>query len=138
MSRNWLAVASAEHVRWGKVGSFMQVCHGKRAPLQRIKPSDRVVYYSPTATFRGKDKLQAFTAIGIVKTGEPYMFDMGNGFCPYRRDVTWFEASDAFICPLLANLSFSVKNPHWGYLLRFGIFELTDQDMNTIATAMSV
>ena len=30
----------------------MQVCHGKAAPLQRIQPGDRVVYYSPTVSFR--------------------------------------------------------------------------------------
>ena len=28
----------------------MQVSHGKAAPLKRIKPGDRVVYYSPTVT----------------------------------------------------------------------------------------
>lgn len=39
----------------------MQVCHGKAAPLRRVKPGDRVVYYSPTLEFRSKSKLQAFT-----------------------------------------------------------------------------
>lgn len=49
MSRNWVAVASAEHVRIGRAAGFMQVCHGKAAPLRRIKPGDRVAYYSPFA-----------------------------------------------------------------------------------------
>jgi EVE domain len=78
MTGHWIAVASAEHVRRGRSEGFMQVSHGKAAPLKRIKPSDRVVYYSPTITLGGKDKLQAFTAIGTVKEGEPYVFDMGN------------------------------------------------------------
>ena len=43
MSRNWLAVASANHVRKGRAEGFMQVCHGKLAPLRRIKPGDLVV-----------------------------------------------------------------------------------------------
>ena len=43
MSRNWLAVASANHVRKGRAEGFMQVCHGKLAPLRRIKPGDHVV-----------------------------------------------------------------------------------------------
>ncbi|MCW8418635.1 hypothetical protein OQJ18_04590 [Fluoribacter dumoffii] len=38
MSKNWLAVASAEHVRLSKKMGIMQVCHGKIAPLKRITP----------------------------------------------------------------------------------------------------
>jgi hypothetical protein len=69
--KSWIAVASAEHVRSGRAQGFMEVCHGKRAPLRRLKPNDWVVYYSPTVTFRGQDKLQSFTAIGQVKEREP-------------------------------------------------------------------
>src|ERR1700722_19285540 len=47
MSKNWIAVASAEHVRLGRSDGFMQVSHGKSAPLRRIEPGDRVVFYSP-------------------------------------------------------------------------------------------
>ena len=47
--KNWIAVASAEHVRIGRSQGFMQVCHGKAAPLRRIQPGDGVVYYSPTS-----------------------------------------------------------------------------------------
>lgn len=85
MSGNWIAVASAEHVRWGREAGFMQVSHGKAAPLRRVRPDDRVACYSPTATFGGKDKLQAFTAIGVVSPGEPYQVDMGDGFLPPSR-----------------------------------------------------
>ena len=52
-ARCWVAVASAEHVRHGREHGFMQVCHGKAAPLRRIHPGDRIVYDSPTVTFRG-------------------------------------------------------------------------------------
>jgi hypothetical protein len=38
--KHWLAVASAEHVRRGQAEGFMQVCHGKAAPLKRIQPGD--------------------------------------------------------------------------------------------------
>ena len=57
MSRNWVAVASAEHVRFGRGQGFMQVCHGKAAPLKRVRPGDHV-YYSPSSVFRSQDKLQ--------------------------------------------------------------------------------
>ena len=35
--RHWIAVASAEHVRLGRTQGFMQVCHGKAAPLRRMR-----------------------------------------------------------------------------------------------------
>lgn len=136
MSRNWIAVAAAEHVRKGRLAGFMQVAHGKAAPLRRIKPGDRVVYYSPTAEFRGKDKLQAFTAIGIVKAGEPYEFDLGGGFCAFRRDVQWIRSRETPILPLLGALDFSTGKRNWGYQLCFGLFPISDHDLYLIAEAM--
>jgi hypothetical protein len=35
--QNWIAVASADHVGRGRAPGFMQVCHGKAAPLRRIQ-----------------------------------------------------------------------------------------------------
>jgi hypothetical protein len=67
--RNWLAVASADHVRAGRKLGFMQNNHGRPAPLRRIQPGDRVVFYSPTDSFRGNDSLQAFTPLGTVLAG---------------------------------------------------------------------
>lgn len=136
MSRNWIAVASAEHVRIGRAGGFMQVCHGKAAPLRRIQPGDRVVYYSPTARFGGSDFLRSFTALGRVLPGEPYQVDMGNGFLPFRRDVRWAEAKAAPIVPLLDRLEFSAGKRNWGYPLRFGLFEVSAHDFELVARAM--
>jgi hypothetical protein len=136
MSNNWIAVASAVHVRHGRNGGFMQVCHGKAGPLHRVKPGDRVAYYSSTLELGGKDRLQAFTAIGIVKAGEPYQVDMGGGFYPCRRDVAWSNANEAPIRPILDVLEFSAGKRNWGYQLRFGIFRISDHDINLIAAEM--
>ena len=136
MSKNWVAVASAEHVRLGRSKGFMQVCHGNAAPLNRIHPGDGVVYYSPTNAFHGKDKLQSFTAIGIVKDGEPYQVNMGSGFCPFRRDVDWRAAEKVSIKPLLGRLEFTAAKNNWGYQLRFGLFEICENDIALIAAAM--
>lgn len=136
MKQNWVAVASADHVRIGREAGIMQVCHGKAAPLRRIHPGDRVVYYSPGTAFRGRDRLQAFTAIGVVNPGEPYAFDMGGGFCPFRRDVTWLPSQEAPIKPLLDELGFSSGRKNWGYQLRFGLFPIAAGDMEIIARAM--
>jgi hypothetical protein len=129
-------VACASHVRLGRGQGFMQVNHGKLAPLKRIKPQDGVVYYSPTEHMRGSDKLQSFVAIGRVQEREPYLHDMGGGFVPYRRDVSWFTAQETPIRSLLPALSFSAGNTNWGYHLRFGLFEITEQDWLLIVVAM--
>ncbi len=134
--KSWLAVASAEHVRIGRSAGFMQVCHGKAGPLRRMTPGDRVVYYSPTSAFGGGARLQAFTAIGRVRQGDPYPFDMGGGFRPWRRDVDWELAAETPIQPLLQALDFTSSDRNWGYKLRFGLIEIGADDMDRIAIAM--
>lgn len=131
----WIAVAAAEHVRLGRRQGFMQVSHGKEAPLKRVKPGDRIVYYSPTEVLGAKDGLQSFTAIGTVREGEPYRADMGS-FKPYRRDVDWAPAEAAPIRPWLDRLDFTSGKANWGYQLRFGLFEIGAQDFRLIAKAM--
>ena len=37
MTRFWVGVVSKEHVLRGVEGGFCQVCHGKKAPLNRMK-----------------------------------------------------------------------------------------------------
>lgn len=132
MHKSWIAVASAEHVRIGRANGFMQVCHGKGGPLRRMSPGDHVAYYSPVEKFGGKDRLQAITAVGIVKPGTPYQADMGGGFRPFRRDVAWSDAAEIAIRPLLGSLAFARDNPNWGYQLRFGLFEIEADDMELI------
>ncbi|WP_136618527.1 MULTISPECIES: EVE domain-containing protein [Mesorhizobium] len=136
MSAYWIAVASAEHVRRGRAAGFMQVNHGKAAPLRRVKPSDGIIYYSPTIIMGQKDGLQAFTAIGTVREGEPYQGVMGGGFTPFRRDVEWTAAEETPIKPLLDRLDFTAGKSNWGYQLRFGLFEIGDHDFRVIAEAM--
>jgi len=136
--QNWIAVASASHVQRGRAAGFMQVCHGKAAPLRRIRPHDRVAYYSPTIGFRGNDKCQAFTALGTACSRQPYQPTTVEDFCPYRLDVTWLETRDAPIKPLLDALEFSAGRRNWGYQFRLGLFRISERDMQTIAKAMGV
>ena len=137
MAKAWVAVASAEHVRIGRQAGFMQVCHGKASPLRRITPGDRVIYYSPTVVFGGKDCLQAFTAIGTARYGAPYQVEMESGFSPWRRDVDWQPAEETPIRSLLGRLAFTRVGPNWGYQLRFGLFGIGDEDADIIAEAMN-
>ena len=138
-ANNWIAVASADHARRGRdemLPGFMQVGHGKLAPLKRVKPGDRVAYYSPTVTFGVQDKFQRFVSLGIVQPGEPYAFDMG-GFVPYRRNVSYLPAQEAPILPLLDAFEFVQDRSRWGYKFRFGLFQISNHDMKLIAKAMA-
>ncbi|SFD00583.1 EVE domain-containing protein [Pragia fontium DSM 5563 = ATCC 49100] len=116
----------------------MQVCHGKAAPLKRLQGGDVVVYYSPVVHFGEKTPCQSFTAIGCVKDKAPYQVHMFDEFYPYRRDVEWFDSEIAAIKPLLPMLSFTSGNSNWGYKFRFGLFEIAQDDIRTIARAMLV
>ena len=136
MSRHWIAVACAEHARRGRALGIMQVCHGKGAPLRRLKAGDGVVYYSPTASLGGKDRLQAFTTIGQVADEQIEQADMGGGFRPFRRAVRYAQAREAPIAPLLGRLALTRGKRNWGYLFRFGLVEIRAADFAVIADAM--
>lgn len=152
LRKNWIAVASAEHARRGRDAKevrnqqhpvvkldcgFMQVCHGKLGPIKRVQPGDRVAYYAPATTMGGKDKLQSLVSIGLVQAGDPYAFDMGSGFVPYRRDIAYVQAKEVPILPLLEELEFVEDRQRWGYKFRFGLFSISDHDMRLIADAMN-
>ena len=138
MRRSWIAVASRAHVRQGLAGGFMQVCHGKAAPLRRMCAGDAVAYYSPTDVLGDRKPVQAFTALGVLCAAQPYEVDMGHGFVPWRRDVDWADAREALIGPLLPELDFSRGRRNWGYAMRFGYFEISAHDLGVIAAAMGL
>ena len=135
--RYWIGVASKDHVQKGTEGGFCQLCHGKSNPLKRLAPGDWIVYYSPRTILSDGEPVQAFTAIGRILEGEPYLFDMGNGFVPHRRDVQFVSAQDAPIRPLIDRLSFIKNKQSWGYVFRFGLLEIPEADFHLIAAAMN-
>ena len=136
MTACWVAVASAEHVAIGRAQGFMQVGHGKGAPLKRLHAGDRIAYYSPVRVFGAKDACQAFTAVGVVRDERVYQGTMDDDFKPFRKDVDWFAAREAPIRPLLELLSFTQGKSNWGYAFRFGLLKVTEADMDLIARAM--
>lgn len=54
----WIIVASKDHVKNGIAEGIAQTCHGKAAPLKRIKKEDYVIYYSGKQTLAKPDKCQ--------------------------------------------------------------------------------
>lgn len=132
----WIAVASKEHVLKGVREGFCQVCHGKLEYLKRLHPNDWIVYYSPRTEIKTGDVIQSFTAVGRILEGEPYSFDMGNGFVPHRRKVEFFDALETPIRPMLESLSFIKNKQSWGCYFRFGLLKVTKSDFVNITTAM--
>lgn len=53
----WVITASADHAENGKAWGIVQACHGKAAPLRRMKTGDGVVIYSPKDRFKGGGRL---------------------------------------------------------------------------------
>lgn len=132
----WMLVASKDHVQKGIAEGIAQACHGKMAPLKRMKPGDGVIYYSPRVTFQEKELCQQFTAIGTVVGEAPYEFAMHSHFKPFRLDVVYKPATPVAIQSLLNHLQFIENKKSWGYQFRFGFFEISAQDYATIAKAM--
>ena len=136
--RFWVGVVSREHVMRGVEGGFAQLCHGKAAPLRKMKAGDWLVYYSPAEKMGKGEPVQAFTAIGRVCEGDAYEFRMSDDFTPFRRDVEFVPAAAAPIRPLLPELSFIRDKKHWGAAFRFGQLSIPEDDFRRIAGAMGV
>jgi hypothetical protein len=127
---------SRDHVLGGVDGGFTQAGHGKATGLKRLSAGDWLVFYSPKTSLRGGAPLQAFTAVGRVSGNEPYQVEMSPDFRPWRRDVTFSSCVEAPIAPLIDQLSFIKDKRRWGYVFRFGLFEIPCPDFDLIKTAM--
>jgi len=97
---------------------------------------DGVLVYSPKVNYSGNQKLQAFTAVGEVTGDEVYQHKMTDDFIPHRRDVKYQPAHDVPIVPMIKELDFIEDKKAWGYLFRFGFFEIPVNDFMRIKSKM--
>jgi len=132
----WIATISKEHTERGINGGFIQVCHGKEAPLKRMQKEDYLLIYSSKITIEGNEKCQAFTALGKVIDDEVYSFQMTENFVPFRRNIQFIECNEVSIIPLIENLEFIPNKKSWGYPFRYGFFEINENDFNFITSKM--
>ena len=127
----WIGVISKAHTQLGVKGGFIQLNHGKMAPLQRLHAGDYIIIYSPRESYPDGSLLQHFTAIGRIMTGNIYQVEMTPDFKPYRLDVEFMNCHTTPIKPLIHYLSFS-KNTAF----RFGHLKIPAEDFKIIAEAM--
>ena len=134
--RFWIGVASRDHVNVAVKGAFLQLNHGEKAPLGRLKAGDGVIMYSPRIAYPEGERLQAFTAIGTVVTGNVYQVEVTSHFKPHRVDVQFVPSREAHIKPLVEHLSFITRKSRWGAAFRFGLVQVPARDFALIAERM--
>lgn len=136
MTKYWLAVVQREHVLRGLEQGIVQTNHGVKSGIQRMKPGDGLVYYSPKTAYPEGDPLREFTAIGTIAEGEPWQQNEGD-FTPWRRHVDYDKTATATpIAPLLDTLELTRGNKNWGFIMRRGQIEISPDDFRVIAREM--
>lgn len=134
MTRYWLGVVSAAHVRRGVDLGIAQINHGKRAPLARMRTGDTLIYYSPTLQRGDRTPYRCFTAIGTFPDDDIWQADEGS-FMPYRRRIDYLSARPAPLTDIQPQLHLT-QEPSWGYRLRYGLLPLGAHDVQLIREAM--
>jgi len=94
MPNHWIGVVSRSHANIGIEGGFSQLNHGKKAPLQRLKPGDTLAIYSPRESYPDGRVLQV---------------EMSPDFKLWRVGVEFFARTVAPIKPLVESLSFIAR-----------------------------
>jgi EVE domain len=137
MAKCWLNTISRDHVKRGVEGGFTQAGHGKTSGLKRLSAGDGLVFYSPKTSLQSGEPLQAFTAVGRVADEELYQVELAPGFVPWRRNVEFFTCVETPIKPLIDELTFIKDKQRWGYVFRFGLFEIPCEDFELIKRTMA-
>jgi len=130
----WLGVVSAAHVRRARSLGFAQVNEGTRAGLARMSAGDRLFYYSPVEERGDAERLQEFTAVGIVADDTIWREDEG-AFRPFRRRVDYLVTHPVALDDVRDQLELT-SAANWGYQLRRGLIPLSDADAELIESKM--
>ena len=138
MENFWVGVASREHVQAAVEGGFLQLSHGKEAPVRQLSRGDHLLFYSPRERIGHSAPVQAFTAAGRVLDDTPFQIHQGDQFHPFRRQMRYFTVQQASIHPLLQELSFTHGRSNWGIAFRRGTFRISHDDYTKIARAMRI
>ncbi|WP_206911528.1 hypothetical protein IGL98_002095 [Enterococcus sp. DIV0840] len=128
-----IGVASKDHVELGVAGGFCQLCHGKSAPLNRMKAGDWLIYYAPKKSLKTKEPCQEFIALGQILPGEAYPFEMAPDFIPDRKDISFLKNIQSV--PLEAVADFPLWQEYRSRL-RFGHFQIPEELFNFIVSGM--
>lgn len=139
MKKYFIAVGTKDHVDIGVKQGFMQVCHGKKGQLARLKQNDVIIYYCTSKIFGKKDNYQSITACGVVKDDNIYQYEIIKDFIPWRRDVIYEDGLKSLkIKLILGQLSFIKNKAKWGIYFRSGLVEIQECDYDVIISNMRI
>jgi len=125
--KHWMAVISLEHAHIAAASGFLQVCHGKAAPLKATRAGDEFFIYCPKTHMKDGEALRQVVFRGHFKDDRVYQVEQFPGFHPWRKDVRFDTSFQAVALLSIAGLELT-RNPHWGMLARRGFFELSAAD----------
>jgi EVE domain len=139
LQRAWLGVISADHTQRAVDGGFIQLNHGKRYGVARLRQGDGFAIYSPTERYGEKSPLRAFTALGVVADEAPYQAEsMSMGARgtvePWRRRIEFLPVHRAPLREVDLKLT---QAPNWGYQLRRGLVPLDPEDFEALRAFMT-
>ncbi|KAA1258169.1 hypothetical protein LF1_06840 [Rubripirellula obstinata] len=138
MIKFWIGVAVLDHIESAVAGGFVQLGHGKEAPVRRLSDGDGIILYATRQSLEGGDSVSSFAAVGRVVGDEVKQVRQSDCFEPFRRDVQYDDnVSPVAVRPLLELLSFTRgKGNHWGMAFRRGSFAIPQDDFDLIRDAM--
>jgi hypothetical protein len=129
--KHWLAIISLEHARIAASSGFLQVCHGKAAPLRRTSAGDEFFIYSPKTGMGSGDSIMAITYRGIFDDDHVYQVEQAPGFKPFRKDVTFDRNFQPVSIRAIVGMELTA-NANWGLIVRRGFVELSAADATHI------
>ncbi len=132
--RYFVAVAARDAIDAAVTGGYVEINHGRAAPLARMRDGDALVWYAPRVCERG-EAVQAFCALAFVN-GDTAGSGDENAPAICRRAARYVAAQPAPIRPLIDVLDFIRDKRHWGIALRYGFVQISAQDFVRIAHSM--
>ncbi len=132
----WINTVSKDHVLIGKKIGMVQANHGKLAPIKKLNTGDQILFYSPKTSLEKAEPLKAFTAIATIVDENIYQVELSNDFKPFRRNALYEDCKEVKIEPLIDKLDFIKNKKSWGYIFRFGLFQIGQHDFELICNKM--
>jgi predicted RNA-binding protein len=132
----WINTVSRDHVMIGQKNGIVQANHGKLSPLKRLKTGDKIIFYSPKTSLENGEPLKAFTAVSQIMEEKIYQVELTSNFKPFRINAQYEECNEVNIKPMIESLNFIQNKKSWGYMFRFGLFEIDEHDFTLIYSRM--
>ena len=106
---------------------FLQVCHGKAAPLRKTSAGDEVFIYCPRTGMGEGAVLKRVEYRCVIENDTAYQVEQEPGFMPFRKDVRFDTEFQGIPIGDVRGMELTA-DPHWGMLARRGFFELGAHD----------